>query len=129
MPLPPEEVLRRARVRERGNREAARRREAVATLRLIADVAAYASVQAGNGLGPAEARRVIIDAAEELAVAAGRLRHLARLGPAERRRLALLLTAQGLSGVEVAARLGIGRQSVYRYRQTAAARAEPRSTS
>jgi DNA-directed RNA polymerase specialized sigma24 family protein len=97
-------------------RRAAERREAVALLRLIADLAAYASGQIGNGLSPDGAREAIGEAAAELAEAAVRLRRMARPGPAERRLVVRLLFAQGMSGAQVAARAGVSEKTVYRYR-------------
>ena len=87
-------------------REAARRRQAVATLRLAEAVARYAADQMANGLAPGEARAAAIDAAGELAELAALLRKLTRLGPAERRELALELRRAGLG---VSDRLGISR--------------------
>ena len=54
--------------------------------------------------------------AGELAEAAVRLRRIARPGPAERHLIVRLLFAQGMSGAQVAARVGLSEKSVYRYR-------------
>jgi DNA-directed RNA polymerase specialized sigma24 family protein len=97
-------------------RRAAERREAVALLRLVADLAAYGAAQVGNGLAPADARAAVGELAAELDAAAVRLRRMARPGPAERRTLVRLLSAQGLSGTQVAKRVGLSEKSVYRYR-------------
>jgi DNA-directed RNA polymerase specialized sigma24 family protein len=97
-------------------RRAAERREAVALLRLVADLAAYAGAQVGNGLAPDDARAAVREVAAELDAAAIRLRRMARPGPAERRTLVRLLFAQGLSGAQIAARVGLSEKSVYRYR-------------
>jgi len=98
-------------------RRAAERREAVALLRLIADLAAYSAAQIGNGLSPAEARLAVGQVAGDLAETAARLRRMARpLEAAERRRTVGVLFAQGMSGAQVAARVGLSEKSVYRYR-------------
>jgi DNA-directed RNA polymerase specialized sigma24 family protein len=97
-------------------RRAAERREAVTLLRLVADLAGYAAAQVGNGLTPADARAAVRELAGELDAAAVRLRRLARPAPAERRTVVRLLSAQGMSGAQVAARVGLSEKSVYRYR-------------
>jgi DNA-directed RNA polymerase specialized sigma24 family protein len=96
-------------------RESARRRQVVATLRLAEAVAGYAADQAGNGLGPEEARAAAIDAAGELAEMAATLRRLTRLGPSERRVLAVQLSAFGWTRHEVARRLGVSERAVWNY--------------
>lgn len=96
-------------------RSAARRRQAVATLRLAEAIASYAADQAGNGLAPDQARAAVLDAAGELAELAAVLRRLTRLGPAERRRRAVQLTGLGMSKREVAIRLGVSERSVWYY--------------
>ena len=101
--------------RDRRAREAARRRQAVATLRLAEAVARYAADQVADGLSPAEARQAAIDAAGELAGLAALLRKLTRLGPAERRSLTRQLTALGMSQREVADRLGISLRTAWAY--------------
>jgi DNA-directed RNA polymerase specialized sigma24 family protein len=96
-------------------REAARRR-AVDVLRLAAAIAEYGAGQVGNGLGPEEARRAVVDAAAELEAVAAALRRLARpdrLDRAGRRRLAADLAAGGLSQEAIAARLGVARSTVW----------------
>jgi len=97
-------------------RRAAERREAVRLLRLAAQMASYAARQVGNGLAPADAMMAVREVAAELDAAAVRLRSIARPGPAERRTLVRLLSAQGLSGTQVAARVGLSEKTVYRYR-------------
>src|SRR5262249_48601779 len=97
-------------------RRAAERREAVALLRLAAQMASYAAEQVSNGLSPADARSAVRELAAELDAAAARLRRIARPGPAERRMVVRLLFAQGPSGPQVAARVGLSQKSVYRYR-------------
>jgi DNA-directed RNA polymerase specialized sigma24 family protein len=97
-------------------RRAAERREAVALLRLIGQMADYAAQRVGNGLSPADARAAVGEVAGELDAAAARLRRMARPGPAERRMVVRLLFAQGMSGAQVAARVGLSEKSVYRYR-------------
>jgi hypothetical protein len=96
-------------------RRAAERREAVALLRLVADLAGYAAAQVGNGLSPADARAAIGEVAAEIDAAAARLRRMGAL--AERRNLARLLLGQGMTGTQVAARVGLSEKTVYRYRR------------
>jgi DNA-directed RNA polymerase specialized sigma24 family protein len=96
-------------------RRAAERREAVALLRLIADLAAYGAAQVGNGLAPGDARAAVGELAGELADAAVRLRRMARPGPAERQLVARLMFGRGLSGAQVAARIGVSEKTAYRY--------------
>jgi hypothetical protein len=96
-------------------REAARRR-AVDVLRLAAAIAEYGAGQVGNGLGPDQARRAVVDAAAELEAAAAALRRLARLDrldPAGRRRLAAELAADGISQRQIAARLGVTKKVIW----------------
>ena len=102
-------------VRRRLPREAARRRQAVATLRLAEAVARYAADQLANGLAPEEARAAAIDAAGELAEMAALLRKLTRLGPAERRELALELGGLGWDKHRIAVRLGLSDSAVRYY--------------
>jgi hypothetical protein len=97
-------------------RRAAERREAVALLRLVAQMASYAATEVGNGLTPADARAAVGELAGELATAAVRLRRIARPGPAQRRALVGAMSAQGMSGAQVAARVGLSEKTVYRYR-------------
>jgi Homeodomain-like domain len=94
---------------------AARRREAAQLLRVVAAMSSYAARETSNGLSPAEARLVIIEAAGELASASASRRPLARLDPEERRRLARLWSAHGESAVEIARRLGASERSVHRW--------------
>jgi hypothetical protein len=78
----------------------ARRRAAVNALKLAESIARYGAEQVADGLGPAEAARAVIEAADALEHAAARLRRLTRPGridPAERRLLAARLAASGLS--------------------------------
>jgi len=104
------------RCKQARGRRAAERREAVALLRLVADMAAYGARELNNGLSPDGAREAIGEVAGELADAATRLRRMARPGPAERRLIVRLLFAQGMSGAQVAARVGLSEKSCYRYR-------------
>jgi hypothetical protein len=100
-------------------RRAAERREAVALLRLVADLAAYGAAQVGNGLAPDEARAAVGEMAGELAAVAARLRRMARPGSPgsdERRAAVRLLLAHGMSGAQVAARVGLSEKTIYRYR-------------
>lgn len=101
-------------VRMRRTREAARRREAVAMLRLGEMMCGYAAAQLGDGLSPRQARAAAVEAASELAEVAAALRRLARLSASERCALVGQLTALGLSRVQVARRLGISERTVYR---------------
>jgi transposase len=41
---------------------------------------------------------------------------MARPGPAERRTMVRLLSGQGMSGAQIAARVGLSEKTVYRYR-------------
>ena len=96
-------------------REAARR-QAVDTLTIASDLAAYAAGQIGNGLSPEQARRAAIDAAAELENLAGTLRRLARLDrpdPAGRRRLVADLAASGMSQRRIAAAVGVSKRTVF----------------
>lgn len=102
-------------VRRRLPREAARRRQAVATLRLAEAVARYAADQVANGLAPEQARAAAIDAAGELAELAALLRKLTRLGPAKRRELALELGGLGWDKQRIAVRLGLSDRTVRYY--------------
>jgi hypothetical protein len=97
-------------------RRASERREAAALMRLVAQMANYGAREVSNGLTPADARAAIGELAAELDAAAVRLRRIARPGPAERRMVIRLLFAQGMSGAQVAARVGLSEKSVYRYR-------------
>lgn len=102
-------------VPESAERKALARRRAVDTLRLAAAVAGYAAAQLANGIGPAEARRAVVDAAIELETAAGNLRRLARLSlsPAERRALAVQLVADGWSQARAAELSGIHQRTLW----------------
>jgi hypothetical protein len=101
--------------RKRLVREAARRRQAVATLRLAEATAGYAADQVSDGLSPGEARAAVLDAAGELAELAGLLRKLARPGPAERRQMARTLHALGWDKHRIAVRLGLSDSAVKYY--------------
>jgi predicted DNA-binding protein (UPF0251 family) len=103
-------------------REAARS-ETVTVLRLAAAIAGYAAGQVGNGLSPEHARRAVLDAAAELDAAAAALRRLtrldpARLGPAERRALAVRLAASGMSQQRAAEQVGVARRTLRGYLRT-----------
>jgi DNA-binding CsgD family transcriptional regulator len=101
--------------RRAAGRDADRRRQAADELRLAASLAEYAAGQIGNGLTPGQARRAAVEAAGELEAAAAAVRRLARLRLAERRAVAKLLAAQGMSRVEIARRLGVSDRAVYYY--------------
>ena len=61
-------------VRMRRTRASARRREAVAMLRLGETTCAYAAAQLADGLSPRQARAAAVEAASELAELAAALR-------------------------------------------------------
>jgi DNA-binding NarL/FixJ family response regulator len=100
--------------RETTAREAARR-QAVTMLQISASTCTYAAAQLGDGIGPAEARQTALFVAGELAVMAAALRRLAlaRLDPAERRRLVAELAASGMSQKQVAEQLGVAKRTVW----------------
>lgn len=75
----------------------------------------YAVRQLGNGLPPQQARVVAVEAAGELAVLAAELRKLTRLGPEQRRALAVQLVALGMTRHEAAIRLGVSDRAVMNY--------------
>ena len=75
----------------------------------------YAISELSNGSGPAEARAVAVEMAGELCMIAEALRRLTRLGPADRRVLAVQLVALGMSQREVADRLGVSTRTVWGY--------------
>ena len=102
-------------VRKRLAREAARRREAVNMLRITEATARYAAVQLSNGIDPGEARATALFVAGELELMAESLRRLTRLGPAERRVLAVQLAGLGWSKRAIAARLGVSERAVWGY--------------
>jgi DNA-directed RNA polymerase specialized sigma24 family protein len=87
----------------------------VVLLRITAATADYAAAQLGNGLSPEAARVAAVEVAEELKAAAGSLRRLTRLGPAERRALAVELAEAGMSQREIAGRLGLSLRAVWGY--------------
>jgi DNA-binding CsgD family transcriptional regulator len=96
-------------------REAARRRS-VHVLKVAEAIARYGSEQINNGLGPEQARRAALDAANGLEQIAGELRRLtrtARIDLAGRRALTVELSADGLSQRAIAARLGVSKKTVY----------------
>lgn len=96
-------------------REAQRRREAVALLRLAESVCGYAAGVVGNGVAPEEARAAAVDAAGELSEVAAALRRLTRLRGPERREAARELDRAGVPRVEIAVRLGVSPSSVWQY--------------
>jgi hypothetical protein len=99
----------------RAAREAARRREAAELLRLVESLAGYAAGQLANGIGRGQARRVGLEAAEELSVAAVALRRLTRLSSAERRAEAARLRGLGYGTQQIADRLGVSMHSAWNY--------------
>ena len=104
-----------AAARMRRTREARRRRQAIAELRVAEATIRYTAARLSNGLSPEQAREAMVDLSSELAVLAEALRHLARLAPEERVRLARLWTGLGMSRVEVARRLGCSERTVWRW--------------
>jgi len=104
---------------KRAMREQARRREAEAMLRLTAAMCEYAAGQLADGLSPGQARAAALEAAGELAVVAEVLRRKVRLGPAERRALAVQLHALGVPRREMGWRLGVSEVSVRHYLRAA----------
>jgi hypothetical protein len=107
-------------------REARRRRQAIVELRVLEETVRYTVVTLSNGASPGQAREAMVELAAELGVLAGALRHLARLAPEERVRLARLWTGRGVSRVEVARRLGCSERTVWRW--TGPAESPPRSS-
>jgi DNA-directed RNA polymerase specialized sigma24 family protein len=101
--------------RKRRAREDGRRRQAVALLNVAGGMMHYAVRQLGNGIGPEQARAVAADAAGELAVLAAELRRLTRLGPEQRRALAVRMVALGMTRHEAAIRLGVSDATVRNY--------------
>ena len=101
--------------RKRDRREAARRREAVRLLLLAEAGAGYAARQVSDGLGPAEARDAVLQAAAELELAAGALRQAVQLRPADRRVLAGLMASNGVGTREIAATVGVTPRTVRKY--------------
>jgi hypothetical protein len=102
-------------VTKRRAREAERRRQAADELRIAAAMALYAAGQIGNGISPEAARAAVVDAAGELALAAVRLRTLARLPARQRAALAASLAAQGMGTQEIATRLGVCAHTAWHY--------------
>jgi DNA-directed RNA polymerase specialized sigma24 family protein len=103
------------RVVDQLGREAARRR-AVDTLRVAEAVARYGAEAVGNGLGPEESRRAVVEVAAELEAIAGTLRRLARSGrldPAGRRALVVQLAADGMSQRAIGRAVGVSKRTVW----------------
>jgi hypothetical protein len=99
----------------RAVREAERRRQAAATLRLTASSCTYAAAQLADGLPPGDARLAAIEMAGELEAVAASLRRAVRLGPAERRPLARMWAAAQVPTREIAARLGVSDRAARNY--------------
>jgi DNA-binding NarL/FixJ family response regulator len=108
------EPVSRAELRAR-DREAVRRREAAAALRLAATMSTYAARQLADGLSPEQARRAALEAAGELAGVAEQLRRLTRLRSAERRLLAVQLANFGLTTRQIAQQLGVSDKAARNY--------------
>jgi hypothetical protein len=100
---------------KRAAREAERRREAAALLRLMASACGYSAEQISNGMGPAEARQAVVEMAGEFAVAAQSLRRLARLPARQRAALGAFLAGQGMGTQEIATRLGVCAHTAWHY--------------
>ncbi len=92
-------------------RAAGRRRQAVEELRLAEAVSGYAAGQVANGLSSEEARRAVVEAAAELELIAIGLRRLARLCVEERRALARMLAAHGVTQQRVAVLVGVSERT------------------
>jgi DNA-binding CsgD family transcriptional regulator len=84
-------------------------------LAITAAIAAYGAAAIGNGLGPEQARRAVVDTAAELEAAAASLRRLARLTAADRRALAVELGGDGVSQRQIARTLGVSRRRAWDY--------------
>lgn len=85
-------------------------------MRITGCTLAYACERLANGAAsPAEALETVRFVSGELAVAAEALRKLTRLGPAERRVLAVQLANLGMSREEIGRRLGVSARSVRKY--------------
>jgi hypothetical protein len=100
---------------KRAAREAERRREAAALLRLMASACGYSAEQISNGMSPAQARQAVVEMAGEFAVAAESLRRLARLPARQRAALAAFLAGQGMGTQEIATRLGVCAHTAWHY--------------
>ena len=93
------------------------RRENVALLlQITSSTCLYASGQLSNGVGPDEARRVVLETSAELALLAVRLQRLASPDPATRRAQAWRLAADGTTSTrEIAERLGVNERTVRKW--------------
>ena len=109
------ESAKKSAVRKRLAREAGRRREAVTMLQVGECTCRYAASVLANGTGPDEARATALFVAGELELMAEALRRLTRLGPAERRVLAVQLARLGWTRRAIAARLGVSERAVFGY--------------
>jgi DNA-directed RNA polymerase specialized sigma24 family protein len=109
------ESAERAAERKRLARRAADRRAAVTMLQIGECTMRYAAVQLGNGISAAEARETALFVAGELTAMAEALRRLTRLGPDERRALAVQLAALGFTQRQIATRLGVSERAVRYY--------------
>lgn len=101
--------------RKRAAREAERRREAAALLRLMSSLCEYGAKQVADGLAPDEARAAVIEMAGEFTAAAVSLRRLARVPARERAALARSLAGLGYGTQEIATRLGVSAHSAWNY--------------
>ena len=119
------ETVEQAAARKALARAGERRRKAITALRIGEAMCESAAAQLGNGLGPVEARRAAVEAAAELASVAAALRRLALLRPAERRALAVQLSALGVSRRQVAGWVGVSERTVVDYLHQAAAVTSP----
>ena len=116
MPETAEQTARRKRLAY----EAARRREAVTMLQIMACTCNYAYERLSNGASPAEAAETLAFVNGELASLAAALPKLERLRPADRRVRAAQLTRLGMSREEVGRRLGVSARSVRKYLRSTA---------
>jgi DNA-directed RNA polymerase specialized sigma24 family protein len=99
----------------RAARQAARRREALVLLRIAECTCRYGASQLANGASPDEARDTALFVAGELAGMAEALRRAVRPSRAERQGQAVeLVTLEGLSARQAAARLGVTERTIWR---------------
>jgi hypothetical protein len=101
--------------RKRRVRTDARRAEAVRMLQIAECGCRYAAGQLGNGLGPEQARELAMEMAAELTAVAEGLRRLTRMGPRERRVLAVKLHSLGVPPKRIAQQLGVCDRTVRNY--------------
>jgi len=111
----PDRAARKVAARRAG-RQAARRRDAAALLRVAEATCSYAARQLGDGLSAREARVAALETSAALAEVAAALRRAVRLPLPERRRLARQWAGRGsMSKREAAETLGVSDKTLYRY--------------